>query len=89
MGSRQSALEALVGNTITLHAGEYELRLAKGAQGLRLSTDKFKLTRGDRVVVEVNRIPPASLAVKTSPPPSIPTDAHQVTKAAQKRSKSI
>ncbi len=39
--------------TVILHAGRYELRLSDGKPGLWLSTNKFALRRGDRIIVEV------------------------------------
>ncbi len=46
-------------NRIELKAGSYELQLAGGGEGLRLSTDSFALKRGDKTVVTVRREPRA------------------------------
>jgi serine/threonine protein kinase/formylglycine-generating enzyme required for sulfatase activity len=45
---------------VSLRSGHYEVQLAGGKDGLSLSTDKFVLRRGGRVVVEV--LPPATPA---------------------------
>ena len=41
---------------ITLRAGQYELELFDGKPGLQLSSTKFTLTRGDRVLVRVELV---------------------------------
>jgi serine/threonine protein kinase len=45
-------------NTVKLKSGNYEVKLNNEKDGLRLSTDKFTLRRGERVVVEVLRKTP-------------------------------
>jgi WD40 repeat protein len=40
---------------VTLRAGSYEIELTRNPQGLKLSTDRFVLTRGGRQVVSVTR----------------------------------
>jgi WD40 repeat protein len=41
--------------TVDLRAGEWQLQLAGGKEGLRLSTDHFTLRRGDQTIVTVRR----------------------------------
>jgi serine/threonine protein kinase len=58
------------GKEITLRSGAYELALSGGKAGLKLSADRFVLTRGDREVVKVYLEPPGlagATALKTIP----------------------
>jgi serine/threonine protein kinase len=54
-GSKQvTIIDGKTNQKIRLTSGTYEIEL-KGAKGLRLSTDRFTLTRGDREIVRVRR----------------------------------
>jgi serine/threonine protein kinase/thiol-disulfide isomerase/thioredoxin len=48
---------------IKLKTGEYEIVLGDGAEGLRLSTNTFVLTRGEKKIVEVSRVAKPKVAV--------------------------
>jgi WD40 repeat protein len=57
-GGRQvTILDSKANKQIELTAGEYEVAIAPGKDGLRLSTDRFTLKRGEQRVVEVWREP--------------------------------
>jgi hypothetical protein len=53
---------------IKLASGTYQIELARGGDGLSLSTDHFSLSRGGREIVRVQHKPAAALR-----PPSAPT----------------
>jgi predicted Ser/Thr protein kinase len=54
-GKQVTIIDVQMKQQIRLASGTYELELAKGRQGLRLSTDTFTLTRGSRETVRVHR----------------------------------
>jgi hypothetical protein len=56
---------------IHLRSGRYELKLAQGKQDLVLSTDRFELKRGDRVIAEVVRKPAAPVQTRQEPPADV------------------
>ena len=61
-------------NRIELNSGNYELELPGDKPGLRLSTEKFTLKRGDRTVVTVRHgpipgAPPVAQSSSSEPPP--------------------
>ena len=58
-GEQVTIIDPRTKNRIELNAGRYELQLAGGGAGLRLSTDTFTLKRGDKTVVTVRRQEPA------------------------------
>ncbi len=59
-GQLVTIVDPASGRRVDLHAGEYDLQLSEGKDGLRLSTRRFALTRGGREVVRVTmeRSPP-------------------------------
>ncbi len=59
-GQLVTIVDPASGRRVDLHAGEYDLELSEGKDGLRLSTRRFALTRGGREVVRVTmeRSPP-------------------------------
>jgi Protein kinase domain/WD domain, G-beta repeat len=65
-GQQVSIVDPKTKDRIELNAGRYELQLAGGGAGLRLSTDTFTLKRGDKTVVTVRRHAPAP-AVQSGP----------------------
>jgi serine/threonine protein kinase len=54
-GKQVTIIDVQTKQQIKLASGTYEVELAKGGEGLRLSTDKFTLTRGSREIVRVRR----------------------------------
>jgi hypothetical protein len=62
-GKVVSIVNQKTGYKVTLHAGEYEVALGPEAKGVKLTTDRFTLTR-DGKTVKVWREPP--------PPPPLP-----------------
>jgi hypothetical protein len=62
-GKQVTIVDVRTKQEVKLASGSYELELAKGADGLRLSADKLTLSRGDREIVRVRREP-----VVPSPP---------------------
>ncbi len=58
-GQQVTIVDAKTGQKAELHAGTYELALSGKPNGLRLSTDRLALKRGDRKIVEVRRQPVA------------------------------
>jgi WD40 repeat protein len=56
-GNQVTVLDLKTKQKIELRSGEYTLQLGKGASDLRLSTDRVTLSRGDRPIVEVRRLP--------------------------------
>jgi tetratricopeptide (TPR) repeat protein len=52
-GQLVTIVDRASGRHVDLHAGEYDLELSEGKDGLRLSTRHFALTRGGREVVRV------------------------------------
>ncbi len=54
-GQQVTIVDPKTSNRIELKAGLYELQLAGGGGGLKLSTDRFALKRGDKTVVTVRR----------------------------------
>ena len=52
-GQLVTIVDPASGRRVDLHAGEYDLELSEGKDGLRLSTRRFALTRGGREVVRV------------------------------------
>ena len=57
-GKRVTIVDTKTSHRIELKAGSYELQLAGGGEGLKLSTDTFMLKRGDKTVVTVRRESP-------------------------------
>ncbi len=68
-GKQVTIVDPKTSNRIELNAGQYELQLADGGEGLKLSTDSFTLKRGDKTVVTVRREPRAP-----APPLKPPSD---------------
>ncbi len=62
-GKQVTIVDPKTSDRIELHAGQYELQLAGGGEGMKLSTDSFTLKRGDKTVVTVRREAP-----KAAPP---------------------
>jgi hypothetical protein len=56
-GKRVTSIDPKTKKEVELVAGEYEIALSTQKEGLRLSTDRFTLARGDKKVVEVWREP--------------------------------
>ncbi len=56
-GQRVQILDLKTKREINLTAGQYEIELTDGPEKLRLSTDRFTLTRGGRKIVTVVRSP--------------------------------
>ncbi|MBN2578130.1 MAG: protein kinase [Pirellulales bacterium] len=56
-GREVTILDTKTNQSVKLHSGQYEVKLADGKKGLTLSTDHFTLRRGEKVVVEVLRRP--------------------------------
>jgi serine/threonine protein kinase/WD40 repeat protein len=54
-GRQLTIVDVKTNKKIELKSGQYELRLAEGAEDLRLVTDKLILMRGDKRSVEVRR----------------------------------
>jgi serine/threonine protein kinase/formylglycine-generating enzyme required for sulfatase activity len=54
-GKEVTIIDGKTKQKISLASGKYEIELTKGSKDLRLSTDRFTLTRGDREVVRVRR----------------------------------
>ena len=54
-GKQVTIVDPKTNNRIELNTGRYELQMAGGGDGLKLSTDSFTLKRGDRTVVTVRR----------------------------------
>lgn len=52
-GEQVRIIDTKTGREVTLQAGEYELELSEGKAGLKLSTNKFTLSRGGKEVVRV------------------------------------
>ncbi len=53
-GGRQiTIVDTKTGREVTLKAGEYQLELAAGKEGLKLSTTQFRLTRGGKQIASV------------------------------------
>lgn len=65
-GKQVTIIDTRTNQQIELATGTYELALSKGQEGLRLSTDKFTLSRGAQKIVYVHREP----AKQTGDPPS-------------------
>jgi WD40 repeat protein len=57
-GRRVTIIDPQTKTQIELHSGKYELELAGGKPGLRLSAQQLTLKRGDKTVVTVRREPP-------------------------------
>jgi serine/threonine protein kinase/Tol biopolymer transport system component len=71
-GGREVAiLDTKTDNKLTLHAGQYGVKLTGGKGDLQLNTNTFTLRRGDKVIVEVRRRPP--IAVRGPKPPPFAT----------------
>ena len=66
-GKQVTIVDPKTNNRIELNAGRYELQLAGGGEGLKLSTDSFTLKRGDKTVVTVRHKAPAP-ASQAGPP---------------------
>jgi WD40 repeat protein len=58
-GQRVTIVDPKTKDSIELKAGRYELQLAGGGDGFKLSTDAFTLKRGDKTVVTVRRGAPS------------------------------
>jgi hypothetical protein len=56
-GHQVTIVDKQTGNRVELSSGDYELQLSGDKPGLRLSTEKFTLKRGDKAVVTVSRQP--------------------------------
>jgi formylglycine-generating enzyme required for sulfatase activity len=52
-GKQVQIVDTKSGQEVELQAGTYELELKGGKPGLKLSTDRFTLSRGDQKIVEV------------------------------------
>ena len=63
---------------IELNSGSYELELQGEKPGLRLSTDKFTLKRGDKTVVTVSREPATKSPPNEKPPAEPAADKGEV-----------
>ncbi|MCY2991083.1 MAG: protein kinase, partial [Planctomycetota bacterium] len=63
-GEQIQIVDTKTGREVTLKAGEYQLELAAGKDGLKLSTQQFTLTRGGREIAKVwlEKAPPEQLA---------------------------
>jgi hypothetical protein len=57
-GQEVKIIDPKTGREVTLKAGTYQLELAAGREGLRLSTNRFTLERGGRQIVKVWREAP-------------------------------
>jgi hypothetical protein len=64
-GQKVTIVDTATGSTVTLHSGDYEVKLVGGKSGLSLDKDRITLRRGGIEVVKV--IPPP-------PPPTSPTE---------------
>lgn len=71
-GEEVTIVDTKTNQTAKLHSGQYEVAIAEGKAGLRLSTDRFTLRRGEKVLVEVSRLPE-----KIVPQPSAVTGTAQ------------
>lgn len=58
-GREVEIIDTRTGKKVTLRAGRYQLKLAGEKGDLELSTDTFTLRRGEKVIVEVRRVPRA------------------------------
>ena len=67
-GQLVTILDGKTNKQIDLKSGDYECELGKGADGLRLVTDKFVLKRGDKEIVRIRREP----VVAAKPPVAAP-----------------
>jgi WD40 repeat protein/serine/threonine protein kinase len=71
-GKQVTIIDPQTKKRIELNSGTYELELQGGKPGLRLSTEKVTLKRGDRSVVTVSREPtPDSPSSETPPAESV------------------
>jgi len=70
-GRRVTIIDTQTKNRIELNSGIYELELQGDKPGLRLSTEKFTLKRGDKTVVTVSR-EPAPKSLPNEKPPAEP-----------------
>jgi serine/threonine protein kinase/WD40 repeat protein len=59
-GQEVEILDLKTKQQVVLDAGSYTIELGGGANGLRLTTDHFTLTRGGREIVKVERVGPAA-----------------------------
>ena len=57
-GKQVTIVDTKTSHRIELNVGSYELQLAGGGEGLKLSTETFMLKRGDRTIVTVQREAP-------------------------------
>jgi serine/threonine protein kinase len=64
---------------MVLNSGNYELELQGDKPGLRLSTEKFTLKRGDKTIVTVSREPGTKGTSNATPPEAPPTESIEVT----------
>jgi serine/threonine protein kinase len=64
-GKQVAIVDTQTKREVRLASGTYEIELARGGEGLRLSTDKFTLTRGGREIVRVRRELVAAAPTKT------------------------
>jgi WD40 repeat protein len=67
-GKEVRVLDLKTNRQLDLKAGAYQLELAGGPEGLKLSTDQFTLSRGGRQIVAV-RLEPDGAARPASAPP--------------------
>jgi Leucine-rich repeat (LRR) protein len=75
-GDQVTIIDTQTKNKVELNSGNYELELQGDKPGLRLSTEKFTLKRGDRTVVTVSREPapesPSNEKPPAAPRPTVP-----------------
>jgi len=71
-GREVTIVDSKTGREVTLKAGEYQLELAPGKEGLKLSTTQFRLTRGSKQIASV-RLEVARTAPPADQPAGNPT----------------
>ena len=76
-GNQVTILDGKTNKQIELKSGEYELQLAKGADGLQLSTDRLVLKRGEKEIVRIRR-ETAVTSKLPEPEKSIPKEPDKV-----------
>ncbi len=81
-GETVTILDTRTNRRVKLSAGRYELALAESAEGIRLSTDRFELHRGEQKIVTVRfaPAPPSSpqQEVAQSPDKPAPPQLEQI-----------
>ncbi len=73
-GKQVTIVDPKTKHRIVLNTGQYELKLAGGSEGLKLSTDSFTLKRGDKTVVTVRREAPKPKLASDVPIASVVSD---------------